>query len=139
MNSHGFKKSFYPLKAKLLNPLNRKFLRYLAVSGLKTFFGYSIFSVFLILGFQFSIALFIATVIGILFNYKTIGVIVFKNESNILFLRYFTVYGFTYFCNLLLLKIVSIFSVDLYMAQAIFVIPFGLLSFILQKEIVFSN
>ena len=59
-----------------------KFIKFLFVGGVNTVFGYSIFALFLFLGMHYAVATLFATILGILFNFKTTGVIVFNNKDN---------------------------------------------------------
>lgn len=131
------------MKNKIRNLLNEllkyKLLRFLIVSVLNTAFGYGLFALLIYLGLAFPFALFISTVIGIFFNFNTIGVFVFKNRNNYLIFKFLGVYAITYLCNLGSMAILQYFSVNIYLSGAILVIPFGLLAFLLNKIFVFND
>lgn len=115
-----------------------KLLRFFFVSGLNTFFGYGLFALLVFIGLVYPIALLVATIAGILFNFKTIGIIVFKNHDNLLIFRFFGVYGITYLFNLGGLALFKYFEINIYLAGAILLIPVGLLAFLLNKVFVFN-
>lgn len=132
-NDINFLQSF-PFIAKLLK--NRLF-RFFVVSGVNTAFGYGLFVFLIFLGFKYPLALFIGTIIGILFNFKTIGGMVFKSSNNTLVFKFFGVYGITYLCNLGGLALFGQFGIDVYVGGALLLIPVGLLAFLLNKHFVF--
>lgn len=116
-----------------------KFIKFLFVGGLNTAFGYGVFALFLFLKIHYSLALFLSTVLGILFNFKTTGVIVFKNNNNGLIFRFFAAYGVIYGLNLLGLKVFDFIHFNLYGAGFILIFPMAVVSFILMKRFVFIN
>ena len=119
--------------------LKNKLVRFFLVSGINTAFGYGLFAFFLYLSLNYSIALLISTIIGIIFNFKTIGSLVFKNKNNMLIIKFFGVYLITFLCNLGCLSIFKYFDVNLYFGGAILVIPIGLLGYKLHSKLVFKN
>jgi len=88
---------------------------------------------------HYALASLLATIGGVLFNFKTTGVIVFKNHNNSLLFRFIAVYSVTYLLNLGGLKIFSIYNANMYLAGAVLVLPIALLAFILQKKFVFGG
>lgn len=123
---------------KLIDAFWQKgFLRFLVVGVLNTLFGYALYALFLFMGLHFTVAAFLATIIGILFNFKTTGVLVFKNKDNALVLKFFAVYGVVYCVNILFLAIFDSFSVSAYLAGAILTLPMAILSYLLMKKFVF--
>lgn len=116
-----------------------KLIRFFLVSGLNTIFGYGLFALLLLLGVSYPVALFISTIAGILFNFKTIGIIVFKNHNNLLLFRFFGVYGITYLLNLGGLALFKYFGINVYAGQAILLLPVGLFAFYLNRKFVFYN
>jgi putative flippase GtrA len=114
-------------------------LRFLVVGGLNTIFGYSVFATFILLHFHYVIAALLAQICGVLFNFKTTGILVFKNKNNRLLYRFFGVYLFTYLVNIGLLKVFDIYGVKSLIAGAIIVLPLALVSFMLNKKFVFPD
>jgi len=116
-----------------------RFFRFLFVGGINSLFGYSIFSVFILIMGQnhYAIALLIATIIGVLFNFFTTGRIVFKNKDQKLLIKFFGVYGITYLVNLLFLKIFNNHHVNMLIAGAILILPIAVLSYFLNRTLVF--
>lgn len=80
---------------------NKKFIIFIIIGGFNTLFGYGIFALFLLIfNLHYTFALFLSTIIGILFNFKTIGIFVFKNSNNKLIFKFILVYGICYLVNL---------------------------------------
>ncbi|MEE1189142.1 MAG: GtrA family protein [Bacteroidales bacterium] len=147
---------------KLLQRIENKFIRFLFVGVLNTMFGYGLFVLFIWFGMHYSIALFCANFLGILFNYKTTGYIVFETRSNCLLLHFFLVYGIVYLFNLgelYLLDASNLYETILdwdfmkflddlplnkekigdVIGQAITLLPNAILSFLLNKIFVFKK
>ena len=114
-----------------------RFIRFLFVGGVNTLFGYLVFSAFILLKIHYAVASLIATILGILFNFFTTGRIVFRNNSFRLIFRFFIVYGITYLVNLFFLRIFSFYQVNMLVAGAILAFPVAILSYFLQKALVF--
>jgi putative flippase GtrA len=115
-----------------------KFIKFLFVGGINTLFGYSMFALFLFLGLHYTIAALCSTILGIMFNFKTTGVLVFKNHDNGLLLKFLGVYTITYLLNVSFLKIFNYFHFNLYIGALILVLPIAIVSFILMKKFVFG-
>ena len=118
--------------------MNRQFVRFLLIGALNTVFGYSIFALFIFFGVHYSIASLLSTVLGVLFNFKTTGRYVFNNRKNSLLGKFFLVYAVIYGCNVGLLKIMNDFSISMYIAGAVLALPLAVLSYILNKKLVFE-
>lgn len=113
--------------------------RFFLISGLNTAFGYGVFALLISLAVHYSLAIFISTFLGILFNFKTIGVLVFKNSNNILIFKFFMVYGITYLINVGCMALLKYFGMNIYLGGALLLIPVGLIAYFLNKSIVFHN
>ena len=116
-----------------------KIIRFFLVAGLNTIFGYGVFAFFLFIGLHYAIAGLIATILGILFNFKTYGIIVFKNKSNRLLFRFLLVYLINYFIAVSFIWAFSLIDINNYIASAIITIPNALISYLLNKKIVFKH
>lgn len=119
--------------------IDYKFVKFLFVGGINTAFGYCVFSLFLFMGLHYSAAAFFATILGVLFNFKTTGWIVFKSRDNSLLFKFFGVYVVTYLVNVLGLSIFNQFKANLYIAGLIMIFPCAIISFLLMKNFVFNK
>ena len=115
------------------------FARFLIVGLLNSLFGYSIFALFLYIGLHYTIATLTATILGVLFNFKTIGMLVFNNAKNSLIVKFIFVYTVTYLINIACLKVFSMLSIDLYLAGFLMLAPIALLTFVMNKRFVFGK
>lgn len=119
--------------------IDRKFMKFLFVGALNTAFGYFVYSVFVALNFSHNIALTVQYILGVFWNFKTTGTIVFKNNDNSRIMRFFLSYVFTYSINLVCLNLLVGSGVGKYAAQAIMVLPMAVLSFLIFKTFVFKT
>ncbi|HEY6837603.1 MAG TPA: GtrA family protein [Geobacteraceae bacterium] len=113
--------------------------KFLLVGVLNTVFGYSLFAFFIFVGLHYSLAVLLSTVLGILFNFKTIGRLVFRSHNNRLIFRFVATYGLTYLLNVVFLRILDGLRVNMYIAGMLLLIPLALISFVLQKKYVFTE
>lgn len=116
-----------------------QFVRFLVIGLLNTLFGYGCFVLLLYLGLHYALALLIATVIGILFNFITTGRLVFRSGANHLLLRFVGVYLAVYTVNVAGLKALSQLGWSGYMSGAVLLLPVAALSYFLNKKFVFVH
>lgn len=118
---------------------NSKLFRFLVVGGLNTLFGYSLFALFIFAGLHYSLAVFVSTALGVLFNFKTTGSIVFKHNNNALLFRFVLGYGVIYALNVGLLKVLSVSGFNMYAGGAMLLLPMALVSYFLNSRLVFKG
>ena len=117
-----------------------RFLKFLMVGALNTVFGYSVFALFTYLNLHYTISTLLATILGILFNFKTTGCIVFKNGDNKLIFKFLFVYGVTYLLSIAILRICEYFGfTNMYLNYAILLLPNAMIAYSLMKKFVFTN
>lgn len=131
-----FKQRFYSIPSE---PELKQLVLVFLVGGLNTLFGYSVYALLIFLQLHYVLASLLATISGILFNFKTTGVIVFKNHNNSLIYRFIAVYVCSYIINVVSLKMLSEMNINLYLAGALLVIPIALITYVLQKKFVFGG
>ena len=86
---------FFKFVKKALNE-NQTFIKFIFIGIINTIFGYGIYLLFLLIGFNFVIAALLSTILGIIFNFFTTGRFVFKSTNNYLLLKFVMVYIFIY-------------------------------------------
>lgn len=118
---------------------DRRFLAFLMVGALNTAFGYGCFALLVFTGVHRSLALFLTTVIGILFNFKTTGRLVFRSNDNSRIIRFIAVYGVAYLINLALLEVLVRIGLSVYLAGALLLLPSAVITFLLQRSFVFNH
>ncbi len=112
--------------------------RFLLVGVLNAAFGYGCFAGFLYLGLHYSAALLLATVLGVAFNFKSTGALVFGSKNNKLIFRFVAGYGVVYGTNLVGIAALKLLGVDPYLAGMALIVPMALLSFVINNRFVFS-
>ncbi|MBQ7551646.1 MAG: GtrA family protein [Bacteroidales bacterium] len=130
------------LLKKLLTP---QFIRFIFVAILNTAVGWCIyagllliFDKVLVLDYPYIYASLFGTILSILFNFKTYGIIVFRNRSNKLIFKFIAVYTFNYFCNIGGIALLEHWGINNYVAGAIVAIPVGFIGYVLNKIFVFK-
>ena len=113
-------------------------IRFLGVGILNTLFSLCVYWVLVYVGIDYALAILFANGAGVLFNFKTIGLLVFKNSDNKLIFMFILAYAFIYLFSLALLRSLFYFTpVNKYMAAVIIAPPMAVLSFILNRQLVF--
>lgn len=118
--------------------IDEKFFKFLFVGALNTLFGYVIYALFITIGLRANLALFFQYILGILWNFKTTGSIVFKNNNNRLIFKFIISYIFTFSINSVFLNLLTKHLND-YFSQAILVLPVAVISFLIFKFWVFKE
>lgn len=124
-----------------------QFIRFVLVAVLNTLFGLFINYVFLFifehllkLNHAYIVSNFLATIVSILFNFKTYGILVFKNKNNKLLLRFLAVTFFTYLVNIGGIRSLEYLgSSNNYLNLTIMAIPVGLLNYVLNSVFVYKK
>lgn len=117
--------------------LDQRLLRFVAVGVLNTAFGYLTYASLLWIGFNYAAASAIGTIIGVLFNFKSIGRLVFGSTNNGLLIKFFGVYLAVYILNIGGLWLLTNSGLDAYVAGLVTLLPAAILSFVLNKTFVF--
>ena len=117
---------------------DEKFIKYLFVGALNTLFSYTIYAIFVAIGLVANLALTFQYIIGVLWNFKTTGSLVFKNHNNKLIFKFVACYIFTFILNSIFLKILVLY-LNPYISQALLIFPIALVSFVIMKCWVFKE
>tara|TARA_B110000967_G_C18854663_1_gene546498 strand:+ start:991 stop:1389 length:399 start_codon:yes stop_codon:yes gene_type:complete len=118
---------------------NILFIKYVAVGGVNTIFGYAIYWILLQLNFNFLIASLVATIIGTIFNFFTFGRLVFKSKSKYLFYKFILAYGFRYLLSVAGIAFLHSYGLSYEIGGAIVIIFNALIGFFLNKNLVFKR
>ncbi len=134
-----------PLVKSSIERRMRQFIIFIIVGIFNTAVGYGLFSLFLFLGWHYALAVFVAMCFSVIFNFKTIGSIVFKsnnkrkkNELSLLFC-FIGVYTVLFFINILIIRLIQPFVNNYYVAGAMATAVMPILSFYLNKYVVFNE
>lgn len=116
---------------------HRQFYLFLMIGVVNTLFGYGVFSLLIFCGLHYIWAAFFGTCLGILFNFKTIGGIVFRNHNYKLFFKFLCVYLVLYFVSIGQIKLFLLVVNNVYIAGACSTVICALISYLLNKHLVF--
>lgn len=127
------------LITKVQPMLKEQAIRFLIIGILNTIVGYLLYAFFLLCGFNYGLALGFSTILGVIFNFKTIGALVFKANDNSLFLKFIVVYVITFSANLFLIGFLIARGLSAFLAGVVVIIPLAAVSFLLNKYFVFKR
>lgn len=117
-----------------------RFLRFVLVGVLNTIFGLSVYTVCIYVGMPYQVATFVSTVLGVLFNFKSIGVMVFGCHDNRLIWRFFFSYAVVYVIQIFLIKFLLLTTeLNDYWCGYVSTPFVAVFSFLLQKNFVFKK
>lgn len=116
-----------------------QFLRFLGVGLLNTAFGYGCYALLLLAGAHYAVALLIATVLGVLFNFKTTGSLVFRSSDNRLLGRFMAAYGGLYLLNVAGVHALESLDANAFAAGAIMLPVMALIAYPVNKFLVFRS
>lgn len=118
-----------------------KIIKFLSAGILNTVFGYSLYAALLYIKTPYLIALFVATVSGVAFNYFSFGRMVFNGHGNWFVFRKFVIaYASIYAVNAALLGILTrYFLLSPYLGQIICIPISVLLSWLLMNYWVYKK
>ena len=114
-------------------------LRFLVVGLINTVVYYLLYGLFLYLGMDYKISIFLATLTGVIFNFQSFGRYVFYSSNNLLIYRFAIVYLLLFFINVILTGIFDIFIKNYYISGFIAIFPYATISFYLNKNFVFKQ
>lgn len=133
---------FSTLTTKVISHLGTLFhnqlIRFFIVGSINTLFGYSVYAIFITFNFNPVKSLIIATFMGVLFNFKSLGIFVFNNSDNKLIYKFIILYINLLLLNILLLKGINIFLHNYYLTGMISILICSIISFITNKHFIFQ-
>jgi len=120
--------------------LKKQVIRFIAVGIVNTVFGYSTYALLIFFGLTYFYAVLFATILGVLFNFKTTGKIVFKNHDHSLIFRFVAVYVIIYLLNIFFLWLFQYLGLrNMYINGLLLLVPLAAVSFVLNKFFVFRE
>lgn len=125
---------------EIWHKVDNRFIRFVLVGVLNTAFGYGVYCLMIWIGVPYWWATLISNVLGVLFNFKTIGVLVFENPNNRLFFRFVSCYILAYVLNVGIIYLHTHFAGLNDYWSGLIATPFvALFSFFYQKLFVFNH
>lgn len=121
--------------------LSQTIAKFLGVGLLNTVVGYAIYAILILLDLPYLVALLIATVTGVTFNYFSIGRLVFKSKGGVhVFAKFISAYGVVYFVNAAVLAVlIRHYHMGPYVGQVLCVPLSVLLSWLMMNYWVYKN
>lgn len=117
--------------------LDSQLWRFLLVGGLNTVVGYALFAVLVWAGLPFPLAIGLATVLGVAFNFQSTGRLVFGGARLSKLGRFVAVYAAVYAFNVGAVALLLAAGLNVYVANALVLLPLALIAFLLQRRFVF--
>ena len=121
------------------SPSIRRFARFILVGMVNTLFGYAVFAALVLLGLVQELALLIATIVGVAFNFVTTGRFVFDSRDNRRLPRYVAVYAVIYVLNVIALRLLVDAGIPTLYAQPILLPAVVVLTFVAMRLFVFQE
>jgi putative flippase GtrA len=120
---------------------SHRWVKFLGVGVLNTLVGYSIYAVLVLIGLPYLLALFMATVAGVIFNYFSFGRMVFKADGGwTVFFKFVAAYVLVYVTNaFLLIRLTENGFLNLYWAQVLCIGPSVLVGWLLMNYWVYKT
>ena len=118
---------------------NNQIIKFIVIGIINTAFYFILYSIFIFFKLDYKLAVLFATLLGIVFSFKTLGSFVFKNKDNTLFIKFIFLYGILYFVNIALIDFFNAFVNDYYIAGFLATMINAVLSFVLNKFFVFKS
>lgn len=116
------------------------FIKFLFVAGINTAFGFLMYALCVFVLKNVYVAVVVATIIAVIFNFNTYRRIVFKSNDHSRIYRFFGVYLFNMGLQMLLLRALAQVGIkNPYLAGAILTLPMAGLAFILMRKFVFHT
>jgi putative flippase GtrA len=119
--------------------MKQQFVNYILIGIINTIFGYGLYALFIYFGFSYFYAMLFATILGVLFNFKTIGKFVFKSNNNSLLLKFIVIYAAGFLINIYIVKTLKSFNYNDYISGAISIAIISVATFLLNKYYVFKG
>ena len=121
--------------------VNKRLTKFLGIGVLNTLFGYGIYACLVFIGMPMLTSLFVATVLGVIFNYWSFGRVVFKVKGGwFVFGKFIVAYTAVYLINAALLSVLTEGEyLNAYFAQAVCILPSVLISWLMMNRWVYKN
>ncbi|MES2626569.1 MAG: GtrA family protein [Pseudomonadota bacterium] len=119
--------------------IHNTYLRFLIAGGFNTLFGWLCYAAAILMGAQPWLALILATLTGVVFNFITLGGYAFRSLVMSRFPRFVLAYCVIYTTNLISLQALKPWVDNPIWAQLIITLPLALLSYVIMSKMVFNT
>ncbi len=117
----------------------KKFVRYIFVGVVNSAFAYSMFVLFMYLGIHYRFSVLLSLLAGVLFNFKTIGGIVFKGSDNKSIFRFALSYIVIFVISVVGLDILKRCGINMYIGGILLMPLSAVVSFTMFNLFVFNK
>lgn len=118
---------------------NYRWIRFLAIGVVNTGFSYAVYAGLVYAGINYALSNLASLILGILFSFRTQSKFVFSLGGPAVFLRYLVVWAIIYCINVAIIGLLLKLGMSSYSAGALAILPVAVMSYFLQKLLVFSN
>ena len=122
-----------------MDDVRSQLVRFLVIGFGNTVFSYAVYALGLFMGLPYWLASLVALVIGIAVGFVTQGRLVFRSSLDGRLPIFVAGWAALYVVNILVIRILTDFGVDAYLAGAIATLPTVALSFVLNRLVVFRG
>lgn len=119
--------------------IDSTFIRFILVGCLNTAFGVGVYCFCIFIGIPYYLATFISNVLGVFFNFKTTGSLVFKNRDNRLIVKFILCYVLVYIANTLFVKSFMLLGLNGYYSGILATPITAICSYTLLKKLVYNE
>ncbi|NOQ29861.1 MAG: GtrA family protein [Helicobacteraceae bacterium] len=119
--------------------IKKQIIKFIIVGMVNTVIYYMLFSSLIYFNFDYRLAVLFATLVGLLFSFKTFSKYVFENNNNKLLYRFASVYVLLYIVNIALIALLQPSVLNYYLSGLFATICCAILSFVLNKFYVFKK
>ena len=118
---------------------NYRWIRFLAIGTVNTGFSYAVYAGLVFAGLNYALSNLGALLLSILFSFRTQSTFVFGRGGRRVFLRYLLVWAVIYCMNVAIIAGLLKLGMSSYGAGALAIVPVTVISYFLQKLLVFSD
>lgn len=118
--------------------LRIQLIRFFFVGILNTLFGYSLYAFFIYKGIPYYFAIILTTILGLLFNFKTISGLVFNSKEKGIFIKFCLLYSTLALLNIILINILSQHIANYYFTGLFAIVICSSLSFIINRKLMYK-
>ena len=119
--------------------IKNRFIRFVLVGCLNTAFGVVVYCLCIFIGMPYFIATLVSNVLGVLWNFKTTGRLVFENGDNRLIFRFTGCYIVIYLINTIAVKLLLLAGLNDYWAGILATPLVAICSYTLLKNFVYRE
>lgn len=115
-----------------------EFVRYLFTGGINALVGFSFYSALILLKLHYSLAIFLALIFGVLFNFKSYSSLVFNSNDNRVIFKFALVYLVNYLCTTFFTWLLLHMIPNTIVVGAMLILPMAALTYLLSRRFVFT-